>query len=222
MKLIDLQRTKCKSVLSINFPSQTNRRFSMNTSFNQRILVICCLVTFGLLAFTTPETVKGQGSNIIQACAKNDGSLRLVSTADQCKNNETPISWNGLGNSTSSNVTAITHIPTATNRCGAYTPSSGGIGYRFTVIDNPLLNNKPEAIILAGMYSIPIPIFSTGSSRMQGVLANGGFAYFANEADRTAYSFGYGNLSDCPTNRWMVPWDNIFPDAKLSITIKNP
>jgi len=38
-----------------------------------------------------------QGNNVITACVAKDGSLRVIALAGQCKDKETPLSWNVQG-----------------------------------------------------------------------------------------------------------------------------
>lgn len=52
------------------------------------------VLIFGLLIALTPLPSIAQ---VIHACVGQNGQLRLVETSDECRHNETPISWNQAG-----------------------------------------------------------------------------------------------------------------------------
>jgi len=52
------------------------------------ITLILCTVLF----ITTSSSI----AQVIYGCVKNNGQLSIVSGPGQCKNNETPISWNNI------------------------------------------------------------------------------------------------------------------------------
>jgi hypothetical protein len=51
----------------------------------------------GIVLFGTAYLALAQGDNIINACVAKDGSMRIVAVEEQCKNKETPLSWNKQG-----------------------------------------------------------------------------------------------------------------------------
>jgi Collagen triple helix repeat (20 copies) len=53
--------------------------------------VVAAAAAFGASALTQADT------NTIQACAGNNGALRMVAAAAACKNNETAVQWNVVG-----------------------------------------------------------------------------------------------------------------------------
>src|SRR5215475_14360780 len=53
----------------------------------------CCLVVAGVALATIPDT-----NGVIQGCYQSvSGNVRLVDSASNCRNSETPISWNAQG-----------------------------------------------------------------------------------------------------------------------------
>jgi hypothetical protein len=94
----------------------------------------------------------------IQACYNDtNGNLRLVSSPSDCRNHESPISWNVAGApgpqgpqgdpgpqgppgpAGGSNITTFRHTKIAANTCGPFG--------NFTVVDNPAINGNPDAKI---------------------------------------------------------------------------
>jgi hypothetical protein len=60
--------------------------------------IVICLVGISVLAFVTYIAVHAQSNNTIQGCySDGSGSLRRVNSPSDCKNSETPISWNVQG-----------------------------------------------------------------------------------------------------------------------------
>ena len=51
----------------------------------------------GIALFGTAYLALAQGENIINVCVAKDGSMRVVAGEEQCKNKETPLSWNKQG-----------------------------------------------------------------------------------------------------------------------------
>ena len=51
----------------------------------------------GIALFGTAYLAFAQGDNIINVCVAKDGSMRVVAGEEQCKNKETPLSWNKQG-----------------------------------------------------------------------------------------------------------------------------
>ena len=51
----------------------------------------------GVALFGTAYLVMAEGNNVINACVAKDGSVRIVALEGQCKNKETPLSWNRQG-----------------------------------------------------------------------------------------------------------------------------
>jgi len=50
-----------------------------------------------ILFFGVTAWAFAQGNNIINACVAKDGTVRIVALEDQCKDKETPLSWNIMG-----------------------------------------------------------------------------------------------------------------------------
>ena len=51
----------------------------------------------GIALFGTAYLALAQGENIINVCVAKDGSMRVIAVEEQCKNKETPLSWNKQG-----------------------------------------------------------------------------------------------------------------------------
>jgi hypothetical protein len=51
----------------------------------------------GIALFGTAYLALAQGNNIINVCVAKNGSMRVVAVEEQCKNKETPLSWNKQG-----------------------------------------------------------------------------------------------------------------------------
>ena len=62
------------------------------------IALILCTVFF--------ITASSSLAQVIYGCVKNNGQLSIASGPGQCKNNETPISWNATGPQPEPGVTA--------------------------------------------------------------------------------------------------------------------
>jgi hypothetical protein len=70
----------------------------MNTQsiFNKKRFAIILGLSLALLALSGTWAL-AQSDGVIYACVLNDGTLRIVPDADQCKKNETLYSWNIMG-----------------------------------------------------------------------------------------------------------------------------
>jgi hypothetical protein len=66
-----------------------------NIKLNQRFLIGLGLVFVLLVLGTTWALAQTDGE--IHACVKNDGTLYLVPDPEECKKNETPLTWNIIG-----------------------------------------------------------------------------------------------------------------------------
>jgi len=58
----------------------------------------------GAALFGTAYLALAQGENIINTCVSKDGSLRVVTSEEQCKSKETPLNWNKQGEPGSAGV----------------------------------------------------------------------------------------------------------------------
>lgn len=62
------------------------------------LLGLAIAFLLGVLATNvTKSFAQGEVTNIIYACVKNNGDIRIVSSTQTCKNNETPLNWNIQG-----------------------------------------------------------------------------------------------------------------------------
>ena len=94
-----------------------------------------CLCVAGLLAFFRVYAAPPPAT--IHACYNNtNGNLRLVSSASDCREHETAISWNEQGPQgppgPGGNLTTFRHTRTVANICGP--------GSNFSFIDNAAIN----------------------------------------------------------------------------------
>jgi hypothetical protein len=71
------------------------KRFGRPALYAGAIAVAVMAGAAGIAAATT--ALERTATTLIQACEKHDGHLRIVSSAADCKPNETPLSWNIAG-----------------------------------------------------------------------------------------------------------------------------
>ncbi|MGB7876906.1 MAG: hypothetical protein WBL25_21185 [Anaerolineales bacterium] len=110
----------------------------------KKTLVTIGIIVFviGVALFGTAYLVMAEGNNVINACVAKDGSVRIVALEGQCKNKETPLSWNRQGEPGAAGVlgfytvTSEVDVPgnslnfATTARCDFGDVVTGG-GYRY-------------------------------------------------------------------------------------------
>jgi hypothetical protein len=63
----------------------------------KRLLIVSVAILAGAASVSYATTVLTTATDVIQACTKGDGQLRIIDSSSSCKQNETPISWNVQG-----------------------------------------------------------------------------------------------------------------------------
>jgi len=61
------------------------------------LLALICLVAIAGLVLSAATAAEAQAGGVIHACVNQNGLIRIVSSGDVCRNNETPVQWNVKG-----------------------------------------------------------------------------------------------------------------------------
>src|SRR5258706_664137 len=189
---------------------------------NNPVALICllvCLCTAALVAFATAHAEPPVTP--IQPCyTDTNGGLRRVNSPADCKNHETPISWNTAGpagpqgpagaqgpvgpqgpagpTGPGANIVTFRHTRTAANTCGPFN--------NFSFIDQPSINGNASALI-----------FVTGIVGINGARSN--------TNPNSNFNFTYtGTMSfgTCPAGRWIVAGGDIATGAQFNVLVVNP
>jgi len=190
------------------------KRFTINS-----VTVTClflCLCAVALVALATAHAEPPV--NPIQACYNNtNGDLRRVNSAADCKNHETPISWNIAGPAgpqgpagtqgpvgpqgppgPGANVVTFRHTRTVANTCGPFN--------NFSFMDQPSINGNANALI-----------FVTGIVGINGARTNTNPNSNLNLTYTGTMSFG-----TCPAGRWIIAGGDIATGAQFNVLVVNP
>src|SRR5215207_1489175 len=82
-------------------------------SWRKRLSLAGAIVSAGLLTCGIAVAVEPPGDTI-NACAGNNGQLRVIATGENCRRNESALDWNRTGPeapSAPSDTTAFVHVP---------------------------------------------------------------------------------------------------------------
>ena len=190
----------------------------MNWLKNNLAVIICfvvCLVGAGATALVS-ASANFSGATI-QACYNNtNGQLRRVSSASDCRTNETAISWNAAGPTgppgspgppgpqgppgpAGSKTIAFRHTRTVANECG---PSL----ITFSLIDHPSLNGKPDALV-----------FVTALIGINGARTNTN----PNSNLLVVYT-GSSAFGTCPAGSWIVSGGDVSTGAQFDVMVVSP
>ena len=192
----------------------------MKTLKNNPLTMIClcvCLCAAALIALTV---YAAPAPSTIQACYDNaNGNLRRVTSASQCRHNETPISWNIAGPAGprgpagpqgpagapgtcpacgGANVITFRHTRTVANTCGPFT--------NFSVLDHPSINGNANALIFVTAI-VGINSARTNTNPNSNLLV--------------IYT-GSATFGTCPAERWIVAGGDITPGAQFNVMVANP
>ena len=193
----------------------------MKTLKNNPLTMIClcgCLCAAALIAFVT--VYAAPAATTIQACYDNaNGNLRRVTSASQCRHNETPISWNIAGPAGppgpagpqgpagapgtcpacgGANVITFRHTRTVANTCGPFN--------NFSVMDNPAINGNANALV-----------FVTAIVGINAGRTNTNPNSSMNLTYTSSASFG-----TCPAGRWIVAGGDIATGAQFNVMVVGP
>src|SRR6266436_1028526 len=174
---------------------------------NNPVTVIClllCLCAAVLIALVTAHAEPPVTP--IQACYNDtNGGLRRVNSPGDCKNHETPISWNTAGPAgpqgpagAGANIVSFRHTRTVANTCGPFN--------NFSFIEQPSINGNAGALI-----------FVTGIVGINGDRSNTNPNSNLNLTYTGAVSFG-----TCPAGRWVVAGGDIATGAQFNVMVVNP
>jgi hypothetical protein len=178
--------------------------------------VLLCLCAAALVALVTAHAQPPV--NLIQACYNNtNGGLRRVNTPANCKNHETPISWNVAGPpgpqgpagaqgpvgppgpaGSGANVVTFRHTRTVANTCGPVN--------NFSFMDQPSINGNANALI-----------FITGILGINGDRSNTNPNSNLNMTYTGTVSFG-----TCPAGRWVISGGDIATGAQFNVLVVQP
>ena len=193
----------------------------MKTLKNNPLTMIClcvCLCAAALIAFVTVYAAPAPST--IQACYDNaNGNLRRVTSASQCRHNETPISWNIAGPAGprgpagpqgpagapgtcpacgGANVITFKHTRTVANTCGPFN--------NFSVMDNPSINGNANALV----FVTAIVGINAGRTNTN-----------PNSSMNLTYT-GSASFGTCPTGRWIVAGGDIATGAQFNVMVVGP
>jgi hypothetical protein len=84
----------CANGRSRSFDNRSGLPQSVAPCLSQRAASVAAAACCGLLLGGVAIAQTDADTETIQACVKNDGSIRIVDSADQCRRNETPLGWN--------------------------------------------------------------------------------------------------------------------------------
>src|SRR5258706_3880643 len=180
---------------------------------NNPVALICllvCLCTAALVAFATAHAEPPVTP--IQACYNDtNGRLRRVNSPADCKNHETPISWNVAGpagpqgpagpagpTGPGANIVTFRHTRRVANTCGPFN--------NFSFMDQPSINGNASALI-----------FVTGIVGINGDRSNTNPNSNLNLTYTGTMSFG-----TCPAGRWIVAGGDIATGAQFNVLVVNP
>ena len=193
----------------------------MKTLKNNPLTMIClcvCLCAAALIAFVTVYAAPAPGT--IQACYDNaNGNLRRVTSASQCRHNETPISWNIAGPAGprgpagpqgpagapgtcpacgGANVITFRHTRTVANTCGPFN--------NFSVMDNASINGNANALV----FVTAIVGINAGRTNTN-----------PNSSMNLTYT-GSASFGTCPAGRWIVAGGDIATGAQFNVMVVGP
>jgi len=193
----------------------------MKTLKNSPLAMIClcvCLCAAALIAFVT--VYAAPAATTIQACYDNaNGNLRRVTSASQCRHNETPISWNIAGPvgprgpagpqgpagapgtcpaCGGANVITFRHTRTVANTCGPFN--------NFSVVDNPAINGNANALV----FVTAIVGINAGRTNTN-----------PNSSMNLTYT-GSASFGTCPAGRWIVAGGDIATGAQFNVMVVGP
>jgi len=193
----------------------------MKTLKNNPLTMIClcvCLCAAALIAFVT--VYAAPAATTIQACYDNaNGNLRRVTSANQCRHNETPISWNIAGPAGprgpagpqgpagapgtcpacgGANVITFRHTRTVANTCGPFN--------NFSVMDNPAINGNANALV----FVTAIVGINAGRTNTN-----------PNSSMNLTYT-GSASFGTCPAGRWIVAGGDIATGAQFNVMVVGP
>jgi hypothetical protein len=188
---------------------------------NSPLAMIClsaCLCAVALIAFVT--VYAAPAATAIQACYdKANGNLRRVTSASQCRYNETPISWNIAGPAGpqgqagpqgpagppgtcpacgGANVLTFRHTRTVANTCGPFN--------NFSVMDNPSINGNANALV----FVTAIVGINAGRTNTN-----------PNSSMNLTYT-GSASFGTCPAGRWIVAGGDIATGAQFNVMVVGP
>jgi hypothetical protein len=188
--------------------------------FTNNPATVTCLL-LGLCAAAVVALVTAHAEppvNPIQACYNNtNGGLRRVNSPADCKNHETPISWNIAGPAgpqgpagaqgpigpqgpagPGANVVTFRHTRTVANTCGPFN--------NFSFMDHPSINGNANALIfVTGIVGINAARTNTNPNSNLNLTYTG------------TLSFG-----TCPAGRWIVAGGDIATGAQFNVLVVQP
>lgn len=196
----------------------------MKKLVNNPIVVTCMLFCLGAVALVLVTAHAEPLVNPIQACYNNtNGALRRVNSPADCRNHETPISWNIAGPAGApgpvgpqgpagpagsqgpvgpagpgGNLVTFRHTRTVANTCGPFN--------NFSFMDQPAINGNASALI-----------FVTGIVGINGARTNTNPNSNLNLTYTGAATFG-----SCPAGRWIVAGGDIATGAQFNVLVVNP
>ena len=193
----------------------------MKTLKNNPLTMIClcvCLCAAALIAFVTVYAAPAPST--IQACYDNANvNLRRVTSANQCRHNETPISWNIAGPAGprgpagpqgpagapgtcpacgGANVMTFRHTRTVANTCGPFN--------NFSVMDNASINGNANALV----FVTAIVGINAGRTNTN-----------PNSSMNLTYT-GSASFGTCPAGRWIVAGGDIATGAQFNVMVVGP
>ena len=169
--------------------------------------LLLCLCVLGMVAFVTAYAAPAPSA--IQACYNDtNGNLRLVGAPSDCRNHETPISWNMSGPAgppgppgppgPGANINTFRHTRTAENICGP--------GSNFSFIDNPAINGNADAMILV-----------TAIVGIQGDRSN------TNPNSNWYLTYTGGSpFGTCPAERWLIAGGDVSVGGQFNVMLVGP
>jgi hypothetical protein len=186
---------------------------------NNPVTVTCVLLGLCAAALVALVTAHAEPPvNPIQACYNNtNGGLRRVNSPADCKNHETPISWNIAGPAgpqgpagaqgpigpqgpagPGANVVTFRHTRTVANTCGPFN--------NFSFMDHPSINGNANALIfVTGIVGINAARTNTNPNSNLNLTYTG------------TLSFG-----TCPAGRWIVAGGDIATGAQFNVLVVQP
>jgi hypothetical protein len=183
------------------------------------VSLLLCFCAVGVIAIVNAYAAPPPGT--IQACYNDtNGNLRLVSSAADCRNHETAISWDITGPAgppgppgpagspgpqgspgppgAGSNVTTFRHTRTVANICGP--------GSNFSFVDNPAINGNADAMI-----------FVTAIVGIQGDGSNTN----PNSNWYLTYT-GISPFGTCPAQRWLIAGGDVSVGGQFNVMLVGP
>lgn len=178
------------------------------------LVMVClalCICVAAVIAFTAVYAYAA--SDTIQGCYNNtNGALRRVNSDADCRNHETPISWNVMGPAGPAgppgppgapgpgNVEAFRHTHTVENECNA------SAGPTFSVVDHPSLNGNANALVFVTAL-IGINGTGTGPNPNSNLLV--------------VYTGG-STFGTCPAGRWVIGGGDVTTGAQFNVMVVEP